>query len=113
MSGLELGLRDPRPDQPSSFTDHNSQSAALVSGFCFLVSGFWFLVFKVSAFRSTGCLAVIASTLPIDKTNPGPPSMAEPPASDCRLTISRLKGINLGEKRRVNHREIPQFLEVV
>jgi len=106
MSGLELGLRDPRPDQPSSFTDHNSQSAALVSGF-------WFLVFKVSAFRSTGCLAVIASTLPIDKTNPGPPSMAEPPASDCRLTISRLKGINLGEKRRVNHREIPQFLEVV
>jgi len=120
MSGLELGLRDPRPDQPSSFTDHNSQSAALVSGFCFLVSGFWFLVsgfwflvFKVSAFRSTGCLAVIASTLPIDKTNPGPPSMAEPPASDCRLTISRLKGINLGEKRHVNHREIPQFLEVV
>jgi hypothetical protein len=113
MSGLELGLRDPRPDQPSSFTDHNSQSAALVSGFWFLLSGFWFLVFKVSAFRSTGCLAVIASTLPIDKTNPGPPSMAEPPASDCRLTISRLKGINLGEKRRVNHREIPQFLEVV
>jgi hypothetical protein len=44
MSGLELGLRDPRPDQPSSFTDHNSQSAVLVSGFWFLVSGFWFLV---------------------------------------------------------------------